>query len=241
MKNRWNYLGIAATFIAVLVIVLVAVRPGAAQETAKPGELQVTGEGIVSIKPDIAYVTLGVETQASTAKEAQRRNNDVTAKALKALKDLGIASEDIVTSDFSLYPERRYDDGKKQDVLVGYRANHVLRVTVRKIDQTGSVIDALMGAGGNVVQDISFGLADSSSARDAALEKAVKDATRKAEAIARAAGVKLAGIATITDTTAPQATPMTAMRKDFALSASSTPVATGSVQVRTSVQMTFRF
>lgn len=241
MKNRWSYLMAAASLLALLAVVIVAVRPGAAQEAARPGELQVSGEGIVSLKPDIAYVTLGVETHAPAAKEAQRKNNEITAKAIKALKDLGISSDDIVTTDFSLYPERRYDDAQKQEVLVGYRAQHILNVTVRKIDQTGAVIDALMAAGGNVVRDISFGLADYSTARDSALEKAVADATRKAEAIAKAAGVRLAGIKTITDTTAAPVAPYATMRKEMALSAVNTPVATGSVQVKASVQMTFRF
>lgn len=240
MKRSWSYVIAGLAVVLVAVALLSGASPVHAQDPAAR-EIRVSGEGIISLKPDMAYVTLGIDTQAVSASSAQRRTNEISGKILKALKDLGIAEEDVATVDFRLYPERRYDENKKQDVLVGYHSVHNLRVTVRKIDQTGSVIDALVDVGGNVIQDISFSLKDSSAARERALETAVKDATRKAETIARTAGVKLTGITRITDTTGPSNPPVVMMRKDAAFAASQAQVAAGSIEVKATVEMVFSF
>ncbi|MDI7248111.1 MAG: SIMPL domain-containing protein [Bacillota bacterium] len=230
--------------IVLAVVIALSGRPGAAQENQKDGILQVSGVGVVDVKPDLSRVTLGVETLAPTAREAQNRNNETTARVVKALQDLAIAEDDIITAGFSLNPDYRYDTAKRQDVLIGYRSVHTMTVTVRDIKKIGPVIDALTEAGGNVVRNISFGIADESQFRDAALGKAVKDATRKAEAMARAAGVKLKGIATVTDTSGPTVVPLTAMRAaktDEGFSGAGAPVAAGNIQIRATVEMTFRF
>lgn len=241
MKTRYGYLFIGAALLAILATVLVTAMPSRAEGESRTREIRVSGEGTVSYKPDIAYVSIGVVTQAPTARDAQRKNNEIAGRIIKALKEKGIAEADISTIDLSLFPERRYDDQKKQEVLIGYRSNHTLRVTVRQIDQTGMVIDTLMDVGGNIIQDISFGLSDNSSARDAALEKAVKDATRKAEVIARAAGVKLTGVTTIIDASASAAPPMTYTRKEMSLASADTPVAAGNIQIQARVEMVFGF
>ncbi|MCR4403032.1 MAG: SIMPL domain-containing protein [Firmicutes bacterium] len=241
----------AAALIVVAAVVAVGARPEAAQEGAredqKDGLLRVSGTGIVDAKPDLARVSLGVETLAATAREAQERSNETAASVVKALHDLGIADDDIVTVGLSLNPEYRYDQNKKESVLTGYRSVHTMTVTVRDVARVGKVIDALTEAGGNVVRSISFEVSDESRFRDEALEKAVKDATRKAEAAARAAGVKLKGIATITDTGGSSGMPLPTMMRaakvdeGFSGADAGAMVATGNIQIVATVEMTFRF
>lgn len=253
VKNQRHRL-IAVSLVALVVLAVVVAlgaRPGAAQEDAqedqKDGILRVSGTGVVDAKPDLAHVTLGVETLAATARKAQDRSNETAARVVKALQDLAVADDDIVTVGLSLSPEYRYDEAKRENALNGYRAVHVMTVTVRDIEKVGEVIDALTEAGGNIVRNISFEVSDESRFRDEALEKAVKDATRKAEAAARAAGVKLQGTATITDTSGPGAEPMTVvmraakMDEAFSGAAAGAMVATGSIPISATVEMTFRF
>ncbi|MGI5853361.1 MAG: SIMPL domain-containing protein [Bacillota bacterium] len=232
--------------LLVLLVVILTVRPGVAKTkaapTQEPREIHVSGEGIVSVKPDMAYLSLGVETKGSTAKEAQQSNNKISSKLIEALKNMGIAEADIATQHLQLYPETRYDSKTNESVLIGYRSSHILRVTVRDIDQTGAVIDALTNVGGNVVQNISFGISDDTSARDQAIEKAVKDATHKAEILARASGVKLSGVMLISDSTVIAVQPLQNYRKEMLTSvAADTQVAVGSIDVSASVQMVFGF
>ncbi|HAH95528.1 MAG TPA: SIMPL domain-containing protein [Firmicutes bacterium] len=230
--------------VALALVILVA-QPGIAKtRTASaedPREIHVTGEGIVSVKPDIAYLSLGVESKGATAKEAQQSNNRIATKLIEALKAMGIAEADFATQNLQLYPETRYDSKTNQSILIGYRSSHILRVTVRDIDQTGAVIDALTNVGGNVVQNISFGLADDTSVRDQAIEKAVQDATHKAEILARASGVKLTGVMLISDNTVTPVQPLQNYRKEMASVAADAQIAVGSIDVQAAVQMVFGF
>jgi len=244
--NQNSLLVVGGLFLlVVLFAVLLTVRPGMAKTKTttaeEPREIHVTGEGIASVKPDMAYLSLGVETKGATAKEAQQSNNQITAKLIEALKAMGIAEADFATQHLQLYPETRYDSKTNQSILIGYRSSHILKVTVRNIDQTGVVIDALTNVGGNVVQNISFGISDDTSARDQAIEKAVKDATHKAEVLAQASGVKLSGVMLISDNTVTPVQPLQNYRKEMATAVADTQIAVGSIDVRAAVQMVFGF
>lgn len=244
-KNNLPIIG-SLFLLVVLVVVLLAVQPGFAKtkttSAEEPHEIHVTGEGIISVKPDMAYLSLGVETKGATAKEAQQSNNRISAELMDALKAMGIAEADFATQNLQLYPDTRYDSKTNQSILIGYRSSHILRVTVRDIDQTGAVIDALTKVGGNVVQNISFGLFDDISVRDQAIEKAVQDATRKAEVLARASGVKLTGVMLISDNTVSPVQPLQNFRKEMlSATVADTQIAVGSIDVRAAVQMVFGF
>jgi len=151
----------------------------------------VTGEGKVTVVPDVAILNLGVEAQAATVAEAQRKAAEALDAVIEELDEHGIAKKDIKTRHYSIYPVRRWE--KDREILVGYRVNNMVTAKIRKVDNTGIIIDAVAKAGGDYIRinSISFTVDDPSAYNEEAREKAIADAKAKAKQLADLADVKL--------------------------------------------------
>ena len=104
--------------------------------------IQVTGTGIVSIKPDTARIRLAVVTEDNEAAKAAAKNAELTDAVIKAVQKAGIAAEDTATRDYNLYRQSRYNSNTGTNEYRGYRVSNSLTVTVRDIAHTGKIIDA---------------------------------------------------------------------------------------------------
>ena len=203
---------------------------------SSPPQIVVSANGEVRLAPDRANVQLGVETQAKTASAAAAENNRKQTAVLAAIKALGIPSSAITTSNFSVMPVQRWDDKEKKTVIDGYQVTNLVVVIVSKLELSGSVIDAALGAGANRVAGLSFELADPTKARDQAITNAVTQAKREASVAALAAGGSIGSLLEITINSfeQPRPTPMFAMAK-MASDAVSTPVSEGTLTVQVGV------
>lgn len=163
------------------------------------GEMQknvvtVVGSGKVSVKPDVAYLSLGVVTEAATAKEAQSANATKIAALTKLLKETwGISDKDIQTGQFYVQPNYTYSENDGQKIN-GYSAQHSLEVTYRDLTKVGQLLDAASAAGANRIDNIRFSTENPDQYQDQVIQKAMDDAGKKAGSIAKAAGRQL-GIA----------------------------------------------
>lgn len=155
--------------------------------------LSVSGEGKVKAAPDVAILSLGIEAQETTVAAAQREAASAMDKVMKALKGDGVADKDIQTTQFSIYPVRRWVEKEEKEVIVGYRVTNMVTAKIRQIDKAGDIIDDVAEAGGNLtrIQDIGFTVDDPIPYYRQAREKAVQDAAAKAKQLADLAGVKL--------------------------------------------------
>jgi len=156
----------------------------------------VSGEGKVTYMPDIALVTLGIESQAKTVREAQGRARETMSRVISVLKERGVAEKDIQTTHFGIQPVTEWVEEfpkRRKGVTVGYKVTNVVRVKIRKIEEVGSIIDAVAEAGGDLtrVHSISFTIEDTTLLYNEARKKAVKDAQAKAEQLARLLGVEV--------------------------------------------------
>lgn len=151
----------------------------------------VTGEGEVTVVPDVAILSLGVEAQAATVTEAQQQAAEAMEAIMGVLDDYGIDEKDIKTQYYSIQPVRRWDDG--QEILIGYRVTNTVAVKVRNIEDTGSIIDAAVAVGGDYtrVNSISFTVDEPEAYYEEAREEAMADAKAKAEQLAELSGVEL--------------------------------------------------
>jgi uncharacterized protein len=160
--------------------------------------LVVTGSAEVRTTPDLAILSIGVTTQAKTAKDAQNEANTKTADFLSKVKRLLGEKGTVQTGSINLYPvynqQNTPSDRPFTPQIVGYRADNTLSIRTTDFSLVGPAIDLAVESGLNNVQGVSFGLQDDTNARMEALGNAVKEARRKAEAMASAAGVTLAGI-----------------------------------------------
>ncbi|MGE5581228.1 MAG: SIMPL domain-containing protein [Bacillota bacterium] len=204
--------------------------------------ITVSGKGSVTVKPDIAYISLGVEAVGATAQAAQGKNAALMTKVVSNLKNLGLQERDIQTTDFNLFPERRYDKITGQEQVAGYRAINQLRVTVRDLSILGRIVDESIKAGANNVNNIAFTVEKPENWREKAIAQAVKDARLKAEALAKAAGVNLRKVNFITEGNVDvRPFQMDTIRKEQLAGAGmvNTPIEPGNVKVTAEVQMNF--
>jgi len=228
--------------ILALGLVLSACMPSTiTMETQpQPHVMSVTGMGMTTLTPDIAYIYLGVHTQAESAAIAVSQNNTSAQKVVDAIKNFGIKAEDIRTTNFSIYPSQQYDkDGQPTNIL--YMVDNTIYVTVRDLTKLGDLLDAAVQAGANNVNSITFDVADKTQALSDARKAAVANAKQQAQELADASGVKLGDITSISYYDS------TPIAYDYgkgggggaSVAAASVPVNPGQLQFTVSVSLTY--
>ncbi len=226
-------------------LILAALALTLAATTARADEvlrtISVTGLGEVAATPDIAYATVGVRTVAKTARAALSENSTTMAGVLDALRGRGIADRDMRTTNVSLRPRWRTEvmkNGTRAQVLTGYEAANLLRVTCRDLSKLGELLDALTGAGANEMRGISFDIDNKGKLMDEARAIAVRNARANAGLYARAAGVTLGAVLSISEAGVP--TPVHRSRAMAEMTvAAPVPIAAGEQTISASVSMTF--
>jgi uncharacterized protein YggE len=235
MKSRFS------TPLALLLLASLA-APALAQPALDPAfaatTLSLSAAGETKVTPDMATITLGVDTTASTAGRAMSANAERMAQVVAALKGAGVEARDLQTSSLSLSPQSVYEEGHPPRVT-GYQASNQLSVTVRDLARLGSVADAVVGAGATNIGQISFGLANPLVAENNARLAAVKALEDKAALYAQAAGYRITRLVNLSEgapqETGPRPMPMMAMRAQ----AAPTPVEAGELDVHVDVSGIF--
>ncbi len=200
--------------------------------------ISVTGTGTVTVKPDVADVRLGVSVQKPTVKEAQAAAAQQMEAAVAAVKKSGVAADDIKTTTVSLSPVYDYSQNGQQKLL-GYQFTNQVAVTVRDITKVAEVIDGAIAAGANTVDGVTFRVNDPVAAEAKARSAAMADAKSRAQALASAAGVRITGVASIVETSAPAPMPI-AMNAGGAMKDSyATPISTGTNDVVVTVAVSY--
>jgi uncharacterized protein YggE len=230
-------------FPVAVALMLACAAPALADTTpdATPRTLTVSGQGEVKAVPDRAQLSTGVVSRARTAAQALADNARAMTAVIDTLKRAGIAEKNIQTSNFSLSPQYSEPKPGTPARIAGYEATNTVSVTVDGIDKVGPAIDALVAAGSNQIDGPSFTFSDDETLLGRAREAAVKDAVRRAETIARAAGVTLGPILAISESGS--AVPFADKRMFRALAgnaaAPQTPIAAGEDSVSASVSITW--
>lgn len=200
--------------------------------TERPS-LNLSAYGEVRTAPDMATISFGVVTEAPTAAEAMRLNAERMNQVIAALNRAGIAARDVQTSGLNLSAQYDYVQNEPPK-LRGYQASNQVTVIINDLTRVGSTADAVVAAGVNQINGISFGLKDPSAAENQARQIAVRNLQAKAALYSQALGVPLGGIRSLSEGGgyAPQPPqPMYAMRAEAAMDAS-TPVSAGELTVR---------
>ena len=217
-------------------------RPAAdlATPTTQGTLLSVSTTAEASRTPDIATLSTGVVTQAADANAAMRDNATQMDKVMAALRAAGIAPRDIQTSGINLNPQYRYAENQPP-AIVGYQASNTVNVKVRELARLGKVLDALVAQGANQINGPSFGIDQPEAALEEARLAAVKKSQAQAQTYARALGLQVKRIVSISEGGASLPRPMPMMRAMAAADASfkETAVAPGESTVSVSVEMVF--
>ncbi|TFU03069.1 SIMPL domain-containing protein [Polymorphobacter arshaanensis] len=226
--------------LAAIFAAAVASLPAQAQTVAAP-TVTLSVEGRVSQAPDIVDISGGVVTSAPTAAAALADNATRMTAVVAAVRKAGIADRDIQTSGLSLQPQYKYGDNQPP-VLTGYQANNTISIRVRKIDDAGKLIDTLVAQGANQISGPTFGIDKADAALDSARAQAVATGRTRADLYAKAAGLRVRRLVSISEGGAvePGPRPMVMMaRADKIGAAPPTPVAPGEVELSITVQMVY--
>jgi uncharacterized protein YggE len=209
-----------------------AASAAAAQTAPQPDVIVVTGAAVVRRPPDVAFVTLAVETSTKSPRDAQRQNNDVMTAVLKRLADAGVARDALRTVGVRL--DQEFDTANGKHVLRGFIARNVMEVTVGDVARAGEIADAAVQAGATSLDGIRFDIKDRSGAEREATRQAVADARGRAEAAAAGAGRAVDRILKIEQDGGGVAPPRPMMR----MAAEAVVVETGFIDVRADVTLT---
>lgn len=233
---------------------LVTAAPAAmAQQTSPVPTIQtghtlltVSAEGSSARTPDMARYSAGVTTQGATASEALSANSAQMNRVMAALKQAGIADKDIQTSNLNLRPvyaqPKRQPDGSydtSEQRIVAYRATNTVSVRQRKLEDMGKVIDALVKAGANQVNGPNFALSEPDEAQDEARMEAMKKARERANLYAKAAGLRVVGIVSISESGGYTPSPVMYARAEKMDAAAPPPVAAGELEMNVNVTVQF--
>ena len=160
--------------------------------------LDVSAEGRTTRVPDVATIRAGVVSQAATAAAALSDNAQRMNRVLAALKKAGVAPRDIATASVGLSPQYRYAENQPP-VITGYQATNSVSVRFRDVAKSGVILDALVGEGANQIDGPNLAIDHPDAALDEARADAVKRARARAELYARAAGMRVTRIVSITE------------------------------------------
>ncbi len=207
--------------------------------------LVVSGIGEARVNPDRAKVMIGVITEGLTVKDAADSNAKIISSLLASLDQMGITKDRIETTWYSIYPLYDYNNIRNFPLIIGYRVEHQLRVTVLGDDvsqlgvKAGEVIDAAVISGSNQIYGVEFTVSEDHSRdlRNLALQKAVTEAATKGKLMADALGVKLAGVLSVNEGGSNSPPPI--LFRSAAEVKQGTQLLPGSLSVSASVQVTY--
>lgn len=207
--------------------------------------ISVSSEGSVKVKPDMAIINVGVQTENASSKVAQQDNAAKMDKVMKLLKESKIADADIKTSQYNIYPIESYSEKDQRSYITGYRVINTLEVTIRDISKVGTVIDAVATNGANTVSNIRFTVADPDKYYLQALENATTKAKAKADVLAKQFGIKIGLPSQINESGGGYNPPViySAMDKVMAVNeaAPTTAIASGELEIRASVSLVYNY
>jgi len=231
MRTKSIYL----TILLALAVLLSACSPAKPESPLRT--LSVNGSAQISLTPDIAYISIGVHSENSSAAEAVAQNNAQAQAIVDALKAKGVEEKDIRTINFSIYPQDEYSP-EGQRIGTRYMVDNSVYVTLRDLGKVGEVIGAAVDAGANSINGIQFDVADKTPLLAQGRQAAVDNARLQAEELAKAAGVTLGAVQSISFyNTMP--TPLYADVKAVGVGGGGVPISTGQLTITVDVSVVY--
>lgn len=235
MKNK--FLILISSLLVMGLLAACSSTPVTVTTPAEARTLSATGTGEVYIVPDIAYINIGIHSEADTVSAALSDNNTKAQDIVDTLGAQGVDSKDIQTSNFNVYPNTTY--GPDGSVTKKYYAvDNTVFVTIRNLSNMGKLLDAVVSSGANTINSISFDVQNKDEAVAQARDLAIQKAKAEAESIAKSAGVTLGEIQTISTSSSNTGTIMYADVKAVG-GGGSVPVSAGQLSISIDANITY--
>lgn len=195
-KHVWMKISLIIVFF--LAFVAIAKVSYFERDDRQPENFNVSAQGKVFAKPDVATFTAGVTTEPQrTVSVAVKMNTEKMNAVIKKIKDLGVEDKDIQTSNYSISPQYNWDSGQQR--LIGYGVHNQVTVKVRNLDKVDDIIQGVTDAGANQVGNVSFTIDDQDALKAQARAEAIEKAQAKAQEIAKESGLKLGKLVNVSE------------------------------------------
>lgn len=210
---------------------------------ANRGTISVSGEGRAFTPPDIAELSVGVQTgRQPTAGAAMEKLKADMDKVIAAVKEKGVEEKDIRTENFWLNPA--YDWREGEQIARGFEASQSLRIKVRDMDSVSDVLGAATNAGANQAGSVNFTVDEPEEKRAEARAEAISEAQAKAQVLADQLGVRLGEIVNFNEGYGGSVPPMPYMERAMGMGgggdvAQSAPLPAGEQEIRVNVSITY--
>ena len=239
-------------YCGVLLLSLLSASVFAADDRdANIAQLHVRGEAQLMVAPDRVSITAGVTTQAKHSKQAIAENAKKMNAIIKALQAAGLNKKSYKTQNFQVHPvwtqRPRSADKSWKSAIASYRVSNSLKITTKKIERAGDIIDALSSAGANQIHSVIFDLANPREYRSQAIKQAMENAQQDAQALAAASGDTISRTLTLRlDNTSASVTQAKAQMRsrssmlEMSATAEPSPISAGDISVRAVVSVTYQ-
>lgn len=165
----------------------------------------VDGKGEVMAKPDVAAITLTIESSLATQADSAKAVDAKAAAVIAMAKDKGIAEKDIKTESYNSYPKYSSDRvcyermgapcGIVGDYkIIGYTVSQTMTLKVRNIENVEMITSEINKIGVTSMSGPNFEVDDPDGLKAEARKQAIAEARAKAEVLAKDLGVKLGDI-----------------------------------------------
>jgi uncharacterized protein YggE len=191
-----------------LVAAATLVAATAMADEPRPRTVSVTGQSEVAAEPDMARVTLGVDSRKPTMAEARAEVTAAVDRVLALCRDLKIDPKYVNATRLQVQPEYRWNEKDRKRVLLGYAVNRQVEIELRDLEKLGTLLERAVDAGVNEVGDPALDSTRRKELERQAMTKAVEDAKLNAETLAAAAGVKLGAARSINGSATPPPLPV---------------------------------
>ena len=209
--------------------------------TAAQRGITVVGVGTANGTPDVAHITVGVETQGTSVQQAVDDNKTKMTALLSALKALNIADKDIQTTNYSVYSQSDSvpSPASSDNGSLTYHVSNQVDVVVRDVSKLGDVLDKVVAAGANNIYGVNFSVDDPSKLQADARTKAFADAKARAQSLAQLAGVSLGDVVSVSEFGSGSSPIMMAQAPAAGMGGGGAPIQPGNLDVSMNVQVTF--
>jgi uncharacterized protein YggE len=254
LSRRWKRMRLRETSLTkggrkmmaslLTIVLIISIAAQAHGEPPDKPAVTVIGHGHLSLPPDTAFVTLGIETTGKTVADAQRQNHLVMNKVVQRLRALPIENERIQTASFTVSPQykpppSRSEPAAEPPEIIGYVITNTVTVEVRSLDKVGPVIEESLAAGANQFQNLHWALRDEQQAKLAALKQAAARAREKAVVLTEALNVKVIRLLTAHEESHVVRPMPKAARSMMAMEGGETPLYPGEVRVDATVTLMY--
>ncbi len=262
---QYKYLVWSGTAALIMLTVFLGVNINQLSNTSTTtNTVSFNGEGKVSAKPDVAAISFSILTEAATSKAAQDQNSVKSNKVTDFLKKQNISDKDVKTSGYNVYPQygypkpcpmvapgsdtriisisNEYPCGDNTQKISTYQVAQSLEVKVRNLDNVGNILDGLVAAGANQVNNLGFQIENPEKLKAQARDKAIADAKQKSEDLKRVLGIQLGKIVNYSENTGgwPVYYGAKAMSADSVGGAPAPSIPTGENEITFSVTITYQ-